>query len=453
MESAVKIRLHEETEKVNNFLHNNAISKLKKYVRGINIIDVAEIIRHLKPHYKTDVFNLFTLKEKADILAETGEFSRTYLLKHLKNEEIAEIIEHMHPDDAADILGRFTEHKINHIMSYVPPKESHQVSKLLVHHEESAGGLMTTEYISLIQSTTVDDAIKTLREAKHFDMQYIYVVDRNNSLVGVVSLKQLVLAKPKILLKSIMKKNVVYVRAGMDQERVAKIVAKYNLISVPVVDSKNKLLGVVTVDDIVDVIQEEATEDMFKMAGVDSDELLSLSAFNVAKARIPWIFTTLIGGLFAALIMGAFQATLTEIIALAFFVPLVMGIGGSVGIQSLTIVVRGLATGDIEIAKVRSLVFKQFKVGAIMGIFSGLFIGLITFLWKGSATPMLGLIVGLSMFLAVTVSTTTGALIPIMLKKAGVDPAIAANPFVSTFSDVFGLIIYFSMATFFIFVI
>jgi magnesium transporter len=278
---------------------------------------------------------------------------------------------------------------------------------------------------------------------------YVYVINDQQQLVGVLSLRQLLTVTPDTPLRDIMTTEVISVGTGMDQEEVAQQVARYNLLAVPVVDDNNRLVGIVTVDDVIDVLREEATEDIYKMAGTSEEELLyGDRSLKIARLRLPWLITSLFGGVATGYLMWLFKATIEQIIALVTFVPVITGMGGNVGGQSSTIVVRGFATGRIDFSTLRQVFFKELRVGLIMGLVCGVVVGLVALMWHHN--PYLGVVVGLAMIAAMVVAASMGVLAPSFFKKIGIDPAIASSPFVQTANDISGILIYFGTATLFL---
>ena len=261
-------------------------------------------------------------------------------------------------------------------------------------------------------------------------------------------MRKLIVSEGKCRLKEIMDRDVVSARTDVDQEEVARLVRRYDLRTLPIVDEKGVLVGRVTVDDVMDVIEEEATEDIYRMAGTDDEELSRKSILNAARLRLPWLLTSLVGGMISAAIMRSFNVTLENVIALVFFVPVIMGMGGNIGMQSSTIVVRGLATGRIELGRVWGVLFREIRTGALMGLICGAVVGIVVRVLQGEV--MLGFVVAASMFVAITVAATIGVLMPMGLKTLKIDPAIASGPFVTTANDITGLLIYFFLATSFV---
>jgi magnesium transporter len=294
---------------------------------------------------------------------------------------------------------------------------------------------------------TIDEAIQHLREnPPGRQIFYIYVIGEEEELLGTVPLDRLVTEAPHRKLRDIALSNVISATPEVDREEAVRLVTQYDMLALPVVDEQNRLLGVVTIDDAMDTLQEEATEDIYKLAGTSDDELLSRSAFRVAQLRLPWLFVCLGGSLFSGFIIRIFSGTITQAIAIASFIPAIMAMGGNTGLQSSTATVRGIATGYISISKVAGIILKEIRTALIMGIACGLAMALVAFLWKGRQTT-LGLVVGSSIFLAVSLSATMGVLIPIVFKRMNVDPAVASGPLITMINDITGLAVYLTLAT------
>ncbi|MGH7256464.1 MAG: magnesium transporter, partial [Nitrospirales bacterium] len=277
---------------------------------------------------------------------------------------------------------------------------------------------------------------------------YIYVVDKDGHLVGVLSLRQLLTVPPSTLLRNIMTRDVIRVTVETDQEEVARQVATYNLLAIPVVDQAKKLVGIITVDDVVDVIRDEATEDMLKMTGASEDTLLKSSTIKAARLRFPWLFTNLAGGLFSGMILWYFRYTIQEVVAIVSFIPVIAGMGGNVGLQSSTLIIRGLATGGVELSEIWTVFFREVRIGLLLGLACGLILGIAGWLWHGHG--MLGVVVGSSLAMAFLLSTNLATVLPIALKRFDVDPAVAVGPFVTTANDITGITLYLALATIFL---
>ncbi|HLA62352.1 MAG TPA: magnesium transporter, partial [Nitrospiraceae bacterium] len=351
-------------------------------------------------------------------------------------------------DDVAYLLGVLPEERAKEILSLMRTEDSTEVADLLKYPKGTAGGIMTTEFFSLSEDATAQDAIQRLQLATDAEMVfYIYVTDKDERLVGVLSLRQLLTVPPTTPLKNIATRDVISVTVDMDQEEVARQVASYNLLAIPVIDNDSKLVGIITVDDVVDVIREEATEDMLKMAGaIEEDSVSKSSSVASAKHRLPWLFTNLVGSLLSGAILWEFRYTIQEVVAIVSFIPVIAAMGGNVGLQSSTLIIRGLATGLIELTDVRTVFFREIKVGLLMGFACGVILTIVGWIWHQA---FLGMVVGISLVIAFMVSTSMATFMPILLKRMKVDPAVAAGPFVTTANDITGITIYLSLATLF----
>jgi magnesium transporter len=325
---------------------------------------------------------------------------------------------------------------------------SEEVEGLLHYEDDTAGGIMVPEFIALGEDTTAGEAIQSLQK-EHLDVEmpfYLYVVDANGKLIGVSSLRQLVVVPPNTPLKNFMITDVFAVKTDMDQEEVAKIVARYDILAVPVVDDTNKLVGIVTVDDVIDIIREEATEDILKMASVGVEEFVETqSVFRSTRIRLPWLSASFIGGIVAFFIIGHFEGSIKKIAYLAAFIPVIMGMGGNIGTQTSTIVVRGLATGRLNIRDTWAVVFKELAVGFILGVVYGIMIPLVAQLQY--STAMVAVSVGLAVMSSMAVAALVGSMVPMGFARINVDPAVATGPFVTTAIDIVSVYFYFQIAT------
>jgi magnesium transporter len=432
-------------------IRRGAYPHLSKLLGKIHPADIAHLFRYLDLKEQRILFNLLEDAEtSAYVLSELDHAVGALLLEQIDKETITEVLQEMPYDDAVDIIRNMPEELAEEILNIMQDEDSTEIEQLLQYDEDTAGGIMATEIFSLREDMRVREAIEALQQAQDAEMVfYVYVTDDYGHLVGVLSLRQLLTVAPDTHLKDIMTCDVIRVATDTDQEEVAHLVARYNILAIPVVDEHNKLMGIVTVDDVIDVLREEATDDIFKMAGTREEELLyGFQAFKIARLRLPWLITNLFGGVITGYLMWMFKATLEQIIALVTFVPVITGMGGNVGGQSATIVVRGFATGRIDFGTLRQVFFKELRVGVIMGAVCGLVVGVVALIWHGN--PYLGLVVGLAMVSAMSVAASTGVLAPSFFKKIGVDPAIASSPFVQTANDITGILIYFGTATMFL---
>jgi magnesium transporter len=436
---------------VKKLIRRGAYPNLTNVVAKTHPADIAHLFRYLDQKEQRVFFNLIEDSETAaSVLSELDHGTGAQLLEKIDTETITGILQEMPYDDAVDIIRNMPEEKAEEILQIMEDEHSDEIEELLKYGEDTAGGIMATEIFSLREDMTVKEAVAALQEAKDVEMVfYVYVTDEHNHLVGVLSLRNLLTVPPGTRLRNIMTTDVISVRTDMDQEEVAHLVAKYDILAIPVVDEGNKLMGIITVDDVIDVMRQEATEDMFKMAGASEEELLyGYKSFKIARLRLPWLVTNLFGGVITGYLMWRFKVTLKEVIALISFIPVITGMGGNVGGQSATIVVRGFATGRIDFSTLRQVFYKEVRVGLIMGTVCGTVTGLIAFFWHHN--PYLGLVAGLAMVTAMTVAASMGVIATSFFKKIGIDPAIASSPFVQTANDITGILIYFGTATLFI---
>jgi magnesium transporter len=440
--------LHDTVKKL---IRRGAFPNLTKVIAKSHPADIAHLFRYLDLKEQRILFHLIENHETAAyVLSELDHGTGAQLLEQIDRQTITEVLQEMPYDDAVEIIRNMPEELAEEILSSMQDEHSDEIEQLLQYEEDTAGGIMATEIFSLEENVTVREAIESLQTADDVEMVfYVYVTDAHNHLVGVLSLRQLLTVPSSTKLKNVMIREVISVRTDMDQEEVAHLVAKYNLLAIPVIDDSNKLMGIITVDDIIDVLRQEATEDIYKMAGTSEEEhLYGFKSLKIARLRLPWLLTNLFGGVITGYLMWTFRVTLAEVIALISFVPVITGMGGNVGGQSATIVVRGFATGRIDSSTMRRVFFKELRVGAIMGAVCGTTVGLVAIAWHGNA--VLGLVVGLAMVTAMTVAATSGVLAPAFFRKVGIDPAIASSPFVQTANDITGILIYLGTATWFL---
>ena len=438
--------------KVSDLVNQKDFKNLKIEFKDIHPYDLSEIIQNLKIDQRNEILTVLPDKILIELIPELPEEIQLEFVEILSPRLAARLLTSIPPDEMTDVLGDLTIESRRKIVSYFSKEKSSEARNLLKYPDDTAGGLMTTEFVALPMETTVSETIKYIREnTKDFEVVYYVYVLSNKKLIGVLSLKNLVLAASSSQLGNIMNPDVIKVPFDMDQEEVSHIIADYDLLSVPVVDNAQKLLGIVTVDDVIDVIEEEVTEDIAHLAGteVKINKMVDAPAHLVVRARLPWLIFALIGGLLAGSVIEFFNETLSSVVLLAIFIPVIMSMGGNVGIQSSTVFVRGIAIGEIK--EPWKYFFREIKIGLLMGLLVGITIGLIAHFWKGM--PSLGFIVGASMFSTIILATTIGIAIPKMFDKLGVDPAISASPFVTTIEDIMGLLIYFSIATYLFIVI
>ncbi len=422
--------------------------ELEKEIAKLHPHDLSEFVQSLKDEQRRQVLTRLSPKLVAQFLPELKDEIQAELLELLPPRAAAELLLYLQPDERADVLSLLSPEVRQAIMRYMPEKLRKEARALLRHPSDSAGGLMTTRVLALPKDMTVEEAVRFIRRhaGEYETIYYLYVVDEKGKLVGVLSLRELVLAPGKRKLGEVMNPDVIAVPLEMDQEEVAKIVADYDLAAVPVVDKDGKLAGLVTVDDVVDVIEEEIVEDMGQIAGtgVGVDRLIEAPALEVVKARLPWLLVALLGdGLVAASILKRFEETLASVVALSLFVPAIMTMGGNVGLQTSTIFIRGLATKEIN-DRLRYLM-REIRIGITMALLAGVAVAVFAQLIVGKA--VIGLIVGIAMFAAMSLASIMGVVIPWIFEKLNIDPAIASGPFMTTTQDITGLVVYFTLAS------
>lgn len=438
---------------VRRLSRRGAIENLMKLISKTHPADMAWVFRHLAEDERANVFNIVAQTEfVGEFLSELDDSIMVELVASLTPQYVADIITDMPSDDAADILEALPEELAGEISEHMAKKDREEVEELLQYHPESAGGLMSPDFMCLDEELTVGEAITSIqkRSEEKEMVFYLYITHGDNRLGGVVSLRELLMHSPEKKLQDIMNPNVISVNTETDQGEVAHVVSQYNILAVPVVDNNYNLVGIVTVDDIIDVIREEATEEFLQMAGAGKDrEILLKSTKDNAVLRAPWLFASWLGGIMAMFIIGAFEEELSQVLALASFIPVVMGMGGNIATQSSTIIVRGIATGRVNMNEFFRVVFKEMRVGVILGILYGTFLGVLASF--GFAEPkLLGVVVGLSIFFCMVMSATVGSLIPLILKRFDIDAAIATGPFVTTSIDILGVLMYFWIAKVFL---
>lgn len=444
---SIEARLIDE---VNSLVAQEKLDALKKLIAEMRPADVADLIEHLAAKERVAIFQLLEPEGAGDVLVEIEPPVQERILKDLDNKAISDIVAELDSDDAADLVGDLPAARAKEVIDSVDDHVSEELEKLLPFPDDTAGGLMALEFVAVKADVTVGDAIKTVREEGREveNLYYIWVTDDFQRLVGVISLKDLVLEPEDRKVSDIMNPDVISVGVDTDQEEVANIVRRYDLVNVPVVDENSLLVGRITHDDIIDVIEEEIDEDMSLMAGVIDQEVTEESTIKISRARLPWLVAALFGGVFAAVVINQFEASIEAMISLSFFFPVVMAMGGNTGTQAATVVVRGLATGDIGLVNIGKRLWMELRVALINGVICGGILGVIVGFWVGDYR--LGLIVNTALFLIIVLSGLIGAAVPLILKRFNVDPALAAGPFVTTSNDILSLLIYLGLTTLFL---
>ncbi len=434
-------------EEVKHFAEQGNRQGLKKLIDDMRAADLADLIEYLDPEERLFIFNLLEPDGAGEVLVEIETPVQERILKGLDNQAITEIVQGLDSDDAADLVGDLPDDRAREIIERVGDEVSEELEKLLPYPEDTAGGIMALEFVAVKADARVKDAIDTIREKREEveNLYYIWVVDDLGKLVGVISLKDLVLEVTDRKISDIMNPEVISVHVDTDQEEVARLVKKYDLVAIPVVGDDHRLAGRITHDDIIDVIEEEADEDISLMAGVIDQEITEESTLKISRARLPWLIAGLFGGILAAAVINQFESSLEKILALSFFFPVIMAMGGSTGTQAATIVVRGMATGDISLVNIGKRLWMEMRVALVNALVCGILLALIVGTWVSDYG--LGSVVGLALVLIIVNAGVIGSAVPMALKKWNIDPALATGPFVTTSNDILSLLIYLGLVT------
>ncbi|MFY9499185.1 MAG: magnesium transporter [Tepidanaerobacteraceae bacterium] len=439
-----------EREQILGLLEDKNYEELYPILEQYHPVDIAQLMEELSENESINLFSALEFDTALQVLEEIDSRKKYLILTSVEYNYARKLIQEMSADEVADLLGDLKEEEKRQILSLLEETEQTDLIDLLSYERNTAGGRMTTEYIAFPKELKAKDALNRLAELA-IDAEtiyYVYVVDSQGRLVGVVSLRDLILAPEDTCIKDFMQTDVKKVNALQEQEEVAKLIQKYGLLALPVVDDDNVLLGIVTVDDAMIVVEEETTEDILKLAGSNVDESIDLGQVSIwarAKRRLPWILIAIAGEMVSGRVINDFSAALQTIVTLSLFIPVIMDMGGNVGTQSAAIMVRGLATGELESLSIAKNVLREAAVGIILGLLNGILVAAITYLWQGQV--LLGLVVGIAMAFNLTLAAMLGTFFPLLWYKLGQDPAVASGPLVTTFLDILGLLVYFSTAT------
>lgn len=447
------LKFYEYLSKIEGYIETHQEVELHNYLESMHSADIAEVLENLDSDYQKHVFGLLSDEKATEVLEEINSEDFSTLIKELTYEKKVTLLDLMSQDDIVDKLSDLSESRQKEIIAFLDYDDAVDVKDLLHYEEDTAGGIMTKDFVSIKKDYSIYYAIETLRaiapDAE--TIYYVYVTDDLDRLVGVISLRQLIISAPNKPVASIMNDNVISVNLMDDQEEVAKIVSKYDLLAIPVVDDQNVVHGIITVDDIIDVIEEEATEDIYKFVGsteeeaYENDDTLFERIKNSVKSRLPWLLITIFGGLLSATVLAKYQDTISTNATLAMFMPLLAGMGGNVGTQSSTITVRNIATKVIEGSGIFKTLIHEISVGVLVGILCSIVAGIAAIVM--SSEIEVAIIVGVAMTANMTTAAAIGTLVPFVFKKIGIDPAVASAPFITTTIDITGLSIYFTLAT------
>ena len=449
---AAQRRIDLVLDSVKRLLRIGATANLLNLLQKQHPADLAQILGELADKDREVAFSLLADRNgrlAMETISELGPEKGAALLATRSAEEIAKLAQEIESDDAAALIDYLPEDLSAAVLDLMRPRESGVVENLLEYDEQTAGRIMNPSVFALNEDMTVGEAITEIQNNRDVEMVfYLYVVDDRKHLVGVVSLRRLLLVSPETPLKRIMTADLISARVDMDQEEVARQVAAYNLLSIPVVDEENKLVGIITVDDVIDVIKDEATEDIYRLAGVAGDDRAFTPATESFRKRLPWLGINLMTAFLATIVVAIFEPTIDQLAAVAIFMPVVAGMGGNAGTQTLTVIVRGIALGELTWSNSRKALMKEAAVGLGNGVVLGIIAALVAWVWRGNMT--LGLVLGAAMIINMFVAATAGTLVPLGLRAANVDPALASSVFITTLTDIAGFFAYLGLATIFI---
>jgi magnesium transporter len=448
---AAQRRIDLVLDSVKRLLRIGAAANLLNLLQKQHPADLAQVFSELQDKERDAAFTVLADRNgrlAMEAVSELGPENGARLLATRPAEEIAKLAQDIPSDDAAALIDHLPEELSAAVLHLMRPKESTVVENLLEYAERTAGRIMNPNVFALNEDITVGEAITEIQSSRDVEMVfYLYVVDERRHLVGVVSLRRLLLVSPETPLKRIMTADLISARVDMDQEEVARQVAAYNLLAIPVVDAENKLAGIITVDDVIDVIKDEATEDIYRLAGVAGDERAFTPAKESLRKRLPWLGINLVTAFLAAAVVGLFEGTIDLFPVLAVFMPIVAGMGGNAGTQTLTVIVRGIALGELTWSNSRKALLKE----AVVGLGNGIVLGAAAagVVWMVRGNPTLGLVLGMAMIINMFVAAAAGTLVPLGLRAANVDPALASSVFITTMTDMFGFFSFLGLATVF----
>ncbi len=437
--------IEESFQETRRLLELDRVDAALTELSALHAADQADVIAQLEPSLRAPMLPRIPRETMAQILAFLKEELRQSVVAELEPTDLAPLLDQVDRDVAADILRGLPSERAEATLAAM--STAAEVTPLLRHADESAGGRMTSDFVSLHRAWTVDQALAYLRRTKPDAEQayYLYVVDDGHRLEGVVSLRELVVATPEERIGDLMAPEVVSVGATEDQDEVARRVQRYNFVALPVVDEQRQLIGVISVDDVLDVAEEEATEDMYRMAGLVESETLLRPIARSLVPRLGWLLVALASVIAAAAVVNAFEDTIERVVALAVFMPIIAGLGGNAGVQTITLVVRSLALGSVELRDVRRILRRELIIGVTNGVVIGVLLGLLAFAWKGNVG--LGVVAGTAMLLSMTTAVMAGVLVPISLRALRLDPALAAGVLVTTLTDALGFFFFLGLAT------
>ncbi len=441
-----------DDEKLLAILFNRDFDTFREEFLSLHPYDQAQFFEKIDPEMRQIIFEYLSPKEMAEIFQsiELDDDEYEPFLKEMENTYAADMLSEMYADNAVDVLNELGKDQVASYLTIMDNESAQEIKDLLHYEEYTAGSIMTTEYVVIPENSTARSAMTILRNAapEAETIYYIFVVNEENKLTGVVSLRDLIICDEDTLIRSIMNERVVSVSVSEDQEEVARMIKDYNFLAVPVVDFQNHLLGIITVDDILDVLEEEANDDYSKLAAVSEMDTFDKGPLTAAKKRLPWLIILLFLGMITANLMGIFEKTLDQVAILAVFIPLIAGMAGNSGTQALAVAVRGIATGDIEEQSKMKLLIREAGTGLITGLVCGVVVVAIVYFWQHQL--LLGLLVGAAIFGSIFVATLAGSFVPLLIHRMNIDPAVASGPFITTLNDIISILIYLGLASMFL---
>jgi magnesium transporter len=439
-----------DLEKIEDLLQGSEL-ELQSFLEELHPSEIAKILELLKDSKRMQLVSVLPVDVASEAISEMDPESHPEkLLESLSNDLVTNIVEELSHDDATDIVSQLSEEKRDEILDRIDEEDAAEIRKLLTYSEDTAGGLMGTEFVTVHYGLNKKDALdEVAHQSEEIENFYaIYVVDDANRLVGTVSLKNLIKAKPQVQIDQLLDDELVYVHVDTDQEEVAKLLSQYNLPGIPVLDANKILLGVVSFDDVIDVLQEETTEDILKIANVSDEEELSGNWKDAMKSRIPWLLVNMGTAFMASSVVYFFQPTIQKFTLLATFMPIIAGMGGNAGTQALAVTIRRISLNTLPDAKVFETISKEVLVGLFNGILFGLMVAIVAVF--NNHSPMLGVVVFLAMLGNLVVAGTVGASVPIILEKLGFDPAVASSIFLTAFTDTLGFLLVLGLGSYFL---
>ncbi|MBR6127254.1 magnesium transporter [bacterium] len=451
------LNIENTIDRIRELIDNGDNTQLRDELESYHSADLADIFQELKPEERLVCITNINEELASDVIEYLPPQLQVEILGDIDENLASRLVSKLPHDDAADVLGNMEEDETEAFLENLPQKFSSEVQELLTYNEDTAGGIMNPLVLTVSDNMTVKEALETIRikaERENMELYYAYVVDKNDHLVGVLSLRTLITAPPHLNIEDIMIKDIVKIHVDDYQDHIADVFMKYQFNALPVVDLYDRLKGIVTWDDAQYIVEEETTDEILQSSGIvtdlgdDDDDVLTGSLWHAIKARVPWLFITLIGEFIAVTITNKYDKTFTALPVIAAFMPLLAGLGGNIGTQSITLMVRGMSTGQITLSSGWKYILRETLTGLSIGLIFGVLVTLVTWGWKNHIE--LGIIVGIAMSLNMTIATMIGTCTPLVLKKMKIDPAVASGPVIATTIDVIGLAVYLTLVTWYL---